>query len=334
MNSHSPTARDHLLRLADESLSAPCHAVSVWTIPGFYFDAAGHQAAKRLMEADAQAAYATALAFRMTGEPAYADKAVELIDGWASVNRGLAGLDGPLVSAYLGVGFIQAALMIDAYEGWQRVTRERFIRWMTSVCLPAWEGIPLRNNWQSWGLYARLSLFRLVGDHSRLADGAERLKEHIDESLARSGFLPEETLRGTKSVWYHYFALAPLTAAAKQVLDVTGEDLFRWISPSGNTIKKALDTLLHYVDGRADEWPYDKGQEVPSPLSAETWPLDLFEAMACMYGEPAYERFVAPHRPIMGHINRNNGYFQSYAWVFPALRLQVEGIAYRSRDDR
>lgn len=315
------TALDALLPLANESLTTRCHAVAVWTIPGFYFDAAGHQAAKRLMEADAQAAYTTALAYRLTGDNTYADKAIELICGWAAVNQQLAGDDGPLVSAYLGTGLIQAALLIREYEGWRKEQHDLFVLWMTGVCLPEWDQIPLRNNWWSWSLYAQLSLFRFMGDKTRLAEEVDRFKEHIDASIARSGFIPEEAARGTKAIWYHYFALAPLTAACKQILDVTGEDLFRWTSPNGKSIKKALDTLLYYTDGRAEEWPFDKEQNVPAPLASDTWPLDLFDAMSKVYEDSEYERFVSPYRPIISNRNRNSGYFQSYAWVFPELYL-------------
>ncbi|MCA0753544.1 alginate lyase family protein [Paenibacillus sp. N4] len=318
---NNPTASDHLLRLAGESLSVRCHAVPVWHIPGFYFDAAGHQAAKRLMEADAQAAYTTALAYRLTGEAAYADKAAELIDGWASVNRALADNDGPLVSAYLGTGLIRAAELLKAYSDWRTEAQERFVRWMTGVCLPEWDRIPLRNNWWSWSLYAQLSLFRFLDDKDRFAEETANLKEQIDHSLAPAGFIPEETNRGKNSIWYHYFALAPLTAAAKQIMDVTGENLFRWTSPSGASIKKSLDTLMYYTDGRAAEWPYGKDQNVPAPLSSDTWPLDLFGAMSGIYGDPEYERFVSPYRPIIGNTNKNSGYFQSYAWVYPELQL-------------
>ncbi|WP_336772947.1 alginate lyase family protein [Paenibacillus sp. MMO-58] len=312
-------AKDELLRLAEESLSVSCHAIPVWHIPGFYFDTAGHQAAKKLMEADAQAAYATALAYRLTGRPDYADKAAELLQGWASINRELADKDGPLVSAYLGSGFLQAAEWIKAYPGWRPKDRDSFVHWITTVLLPKWDDIPLRNNWWSWSLYAQLLLYRFLDDQAGFAEEVAHLKEHIDSSLSLAGFIPEETLRGTHSIWYHYFALAPLTAAAKQVLDYTGEDLFRWTSPSGNTIKKALDTLLYYADGNAGEWPYEKGQNVPNPLSPQTWPLDLYEAMSNIYKDPEYDRFVSPHRPIIGNRNKNSGYFQSYALVFPEL---------------
>jgi len=313
--------KDELLSMAEESLSARCHAVPIWHIPGFYFDTEGHLAAKMLMEQDAQAAYTTALAYKITGRAAYADKAIELLESWASVNRELADKDGPLVSAYLGAGFIQAAEWIKAYPGWRSDGQDQFVHWITKVLLPEWDRIPLRNNWWSWSLYAQLLLYRFLEDKASFAEEAVNLKEHIDSSLSLTGFIPEETLRGTNSIWYHYFALAPLTAAAKQVLDVTGEDLFRWTSSSGNSIKKALDTLLYYADGRAGEWPYEKGQNFPSPLSSRTWPLDLYEAMFKIYEDPAYDRFVGPHRPIIGNLNKNSDYFQSYAWVFPELQF-------------
>ena len=317
---NNSTALDQLLQVANESLQVRCHAVPIWQIPGYYFDPAGHQAAKRLMEADAQAAYTTALAHQITGEAVYADKAIELIDGWASINQELADNDGPLVSAYLGVGLIQAAELIKSYTGWRKDNQNQFVRWMTTVCLPAWDGIPLRNNWWSWSLYAQLALFRFMDDRECFAAEAANLKKHIEDCIAPSGFIPEETKRGTKAIWYHYFALAPITAASKLILDETGEDLFHRTYPGGKSIKKALDTLLYYVDGHTEEWPYDKDQNIP-PLGAHTWPLDLFEAMSKIYGDPSYERFVSPYRPIIGHINKNNGYFQSYAWVFPELQF-------------
>lgn len=316
-------ALDLLLQEADKSLQAEPHAVAVWEIPGFYLDAAGHTAAKGLLEADAQAAYTTALAYRLTGESAYADKAKELILGWASANTEIAGHDGPLVSAYLGIGLIQAAEWIKDYAGWNGQEKDRFIRWMTEVCLPGWDQIPIRNNWWNWSLFAQLSLFHFMDDKARFAEKVDCLKEHLDSSLSLTGFIPEEAERGKHSMWYHYFALAPATAAAKLIQDATGEDLFHWTSPGGKSIKSALDTLFHYADGHVEEWPYDKDQIFPAPLSSDTWPLDLFEAMSKVYGDPDYERFVSPYRPITGNRNKNSGYYHSYSWIYPELQFPV-----------
>ncbi|RAV05038.1 alginate lyase family protein [Paenibacillus sp. YN15] len=314
---NSSAAVQLVLREAEAGMAAPCHAVPVWSIPGYYLDAAGHTAAKRLMEEDAQNAYAAALAYRITGKPAYADKTVELLNGWAAVNREVADHDGPLVSAYLGVGLIKAAELVKGYSGWSGRDREQFIHWLTAIFLPGWDGIPGRNNWWSWSLYAQLTLFQFMGDSARFAEEAANLKEQIDSSIAADGFLPEETVRGKNGIWYHYFALAPLTAAAKLVLDTTGEDLFHWISPGGKSLKLALDTLFYFIDGRVDQWPFEADQNFPKPLAPHAWPLDLYEAMAGVYRDPEYERLVSPCRPIAGHKNSNSGFYVSHAWIYP-----------------
>ncbi|MDI4645229.1 alginate lyase family protein [Cohnella hashimotonis] len=319
MAEYPELALEALLREAQASLRTTCSAVPAWSIPGFYYDREGHLNGKRLMEPDAQAVYTTALAYRMTGEAIYASKAVEILDGWATVNREIGGHDGPLVSAYVGVAFIRAALWLEPFDGWSREARNRFEGWMTNVCLPAWEAIEGRNNWWDWSLYARLALHRLTGDEPAFALATQALKAHIDHAIAENGFLPEEAARGANAMWYHYFALAPMTAAAKLVLDATGEDLFRWTSPGGKSIKRALDTFLRYADGRSDEWPFGETQNIPAPLGADTWPVDLFEAMALIYQDEAYARFAAPHRPVTGHRNASSGYFQSYAWNYPTL---------------
>lgn len=190
---------------------------------------------------------------------------------------------------------------------------------MTTVFLPGWEGIPGRNNWWSWSLHAQLALFHFMGDSIRFAGEAANLKAQIDSSIAPDGFIPEEAVRGQNGIWYHYFALAPLTAAAKLVLDATGEDLFHWTSPGGKSLKLALDTLFYYVDGRLQEWPFEANQNFPAPLTPDTWPLDLYEAMSEVYRDPEYERFVSPYRPIAGNKNSNSGFYLSHSWIYPTF---------------
>ncbi|MWV44331.1 hypothetical protein GRF59_11885 [Paenibacillus sp. HJL G12] len=317
-----PTALEILLDEANKSLSVAGHAVPTWNIPGFYQDTEGHRFAKRRMEKDAQAAFTTALAYRLTGTAAYAGKAKELIMGWAVVNREITGPDGPLVSAYLGVGLVLAANWIKEFEDWSEEERNTFTQWMTRVCLPEWDRIPLRNNWWSWSLHAQLALYRFMDDKLRFAEEVTALKEHLDHSLSIEGFIPEEASRGKHSIWYHYFALSPVTAAAKLVLDTTGEDLFHWISPGGKSLQYAVEHFFHFANGHLKEWPYDDDPIFPAELSAGTWPLDLYEAMSIVYQNPDFERFVAPYRPITGNMNINSGLYHSYAWVYPELQFQ------------
>lgn len=317
------TALERLLTEADESLLSDTQAVPTWNIPGFYQDEEGHRAAKLLMEKDAKTAYTSALAYKLTRTAAYANKSKDILVGWAQVNKKITGPDGPLVSAYLGVGLILAADWIKDFEGWSNRDRNTFTEWLTQVCLPEWDQIPLRNNWWSWSLYAQLALYRFKDDKPSFEGEVTSLKEHLDHSLSIEGFIPEEASRGKHSMWYHYFALAPVTAAAKLVLDTTGEDLFRWVSPSGKSLQHAVEQFFHFVNGHTNEWPYDEDPIFPVQLSASTWPLDLYDAMSIIYRNKDYEHFVAPYRPITGNINIKSGLYQSYAWVYPELQFKA-----------
>lgn len=310
-----------LLEDAEAGMETVSHAVATWRIPGFYMDQEGHLEAKRRMEPDARAAYTTALAYKYTGKEAYADKAREMIHAWASVNKEFTENDGPLVSAYLGVGLIRAAILIKDYPGFHADEVDQFEQWMTKVCLPAWKGIPGRNNWWNWSLYAQAAYYCFTGDNDQLQVIIAELKEHIDTSISAEGFIPEETSRGQNGLWYHYFALAPSTAAAYLIREATGEDLFLWVSPSGKSLKLALDTLFHYVNGRVGEWPYAPDQNFPE-LAPDTWPVELYEAMARIYGDEAYEKFAAPFRPVIGNRNGDSGHYLSYAWIYPALTIK------------
>src|SRR5581483_3882185 len=100
------------------------------------------------------------------------------------------------------------------------------------------------------------------------------LERHIDQGLAPDGHMPDETARGVGGVWYTYFALAPMTAAARVIKYGGGPDLFRWTSPSGKTIKQGLDYLLQVVqDPRV--FTYASSPTLPNPTK-DWWPYDVF----------------------------------------------------------
>ncbi len=78
------SAFQNLLAVADENRERTATVPEHWYVPGFYRDAEGHRRAKNGLRDDANAAYALALGYRLTGETAYAQAAIRLIDAWAS----------------------------------------------------------------------------------------------------------------------------------------------------------------------------------------------------------------------------------------------------------
>ncbi|MGG1515612.1 LamG-like jellyroll fold domain-containing protein [Paenibacillus oryzisoli] len=308
-------AYDQMMIDANQALSVTSHAIAALNIPGYYANPAAHDAAKLRLEIDAQAAYAAAVAYQLTGNTVYAEKAKELLNGWAYTNTSISGTDGRLVSAYVGVGLINAADLLKGYTGWSAADKSQFGLWLTNVTIPVWDSITFTSNWRDWSLYAQIASYQFLDDAAAMASEVNQLKTQIDVSIASDGFLPDETTRGQNSLWYHYFALTSMTAAADIVKHATGEDLFNWVSPSGKTIKLALDKMFYYVNGNVSQWPSAYGGGNQSFSNAR----NLYEAMAEIYQDSDYEDYVRDSRPLKGRINSASGYYHNHAWVYPTL---------------
>ncbi|AFH61854.1 alginate lyase family protein [Paenibacillus caseinilyticus] len=304
-------AMKELIPRADFYLSEPPSASADFHVPGYYEDPAGHTGASEVLHTDVRAAYASALAYRLTGRTAYAEKAKAILNDWAFRNTAVSGTDGPLVMTYSGVGFIHAAELLRDYSGWSEADKTAFSNWLTNVYL-ARAANPIKtrsNNWGDWGIYGAMAAYYYKDDPVLLNAEITRLKNKIDSSIAADGSMPHEAGRGASGLWYTYFALAPMTAAAQIAKEAAGIDLFQWTSPGGRTIKQALDYLLFYMN-RPDQWPY--GANPRMPVSDEEWGYNLFEAMSDYYDEPAYKSFASVKGPIM--------YLAShFAWNFPSV---------------
>ncbi len=308
-------AFDSMMEDADAALGETGHAIATLNIPGYYANPSAHDAAKLRLEIDAQSAYAAAVAYRLTDDTDYADKAKEILNDWSYTNTAITGTDGRLVSAYVGVGLINAADLIKDYSGWSAADKTQFGDWLTNVTLPVWDSITFTSNWRDWSLYAQIASYQFLDDETAMASEVNQLKTQIDVSIADDGFLPDETTRGQNSLWYHYFALTSMTAAAEIVKNATGEDLFHWTSPNGRSIKQALDKMFYYVDGHVSEWPTAYGGGNQSFSNAR----NLYEAMAEIYADEDYEDYVKSSRPLQGRINYSSGYYHNHAWVYPTL---------------
>ncbi len=303
-------ARNALITLADSYANEQSNAVANFNVPGYYQDTAGHQAASSSLQQDVNAAYTNAVAYRLTGNHVYADKAKAFLNDWAFNNHDISGFDGTLVMTYAGVGFIHTAELLRNYGGWGG--KAQFAVWLQNVYLGKAANLikTNNNNWGDWGNYGAISAYYYLDDTAGVNNEITRLRDKIDVSIASDGSMPHETARGTYGIWYTYFSLAPMTAAAHVAKEATGTNLFNWTSPSGKTLKSALDYLLYYVQNPS-QWPHFNNPSI-LPSANDKWPNNLFEAMSNYYNDPAYAAYAAQKRPLMviGH---------HYAWAMPTL---------------
>lgn len=306
-------AFDQLMASANRLRNWQPHTVAVYVTPGFYKDRAAFFAATSGITHDADAAYVNAFAYRLTGDASYADCTARVLRGWAQDNTGVGTTDDSQLSmAELGTGFIESAELLTGYPGWTDADRAAFQKWVRTVYLPQ-SANPIKdrtNNWGEWGSFGAVTADYYLDDAAGFADETARLQRHIDQSIGPDGELPDETARAEAGLWYTYFALAPMTAAARVVKNGGGPDLYRWASPTGKRIKQALDLLLASTKDPSN-WRAAVKPSLPNP-SRDWWPYDLFEAMADEYGDKQYDAFAAERRPIM-----NTGHH--HAWTLPTL---------------
>lgn len=316
-------AKQELISRADSYAGEPSSAVSSFNVPDYNLYPAEHTEAAAVLQQDANAAYTNALAYRITGNSLYADKAKAFLNDWAFNNHTVAGVDGAYVMAYAGVALIHTAELMRDYPGWGG--KAQFEVWLKNVYLDQ-AANPLKtqlNNQGAWGNYGAISAYYYLNDAVNVNSEIVRLKHLIDISIAADGSMPQETARGGEGLWYTYFALAPMTAAAHVAKEATGTDVFNWTSPGGKTIKSALDYLLYYVQNPA-QWPHYANPRLPA--AHDKWPNNLFEAMSDYYDKPEYAAFAAQKRPLtaIGH---------HYAWAVPTL-MKGGAVLYQTGFDR
>lgn len=302
------TAYVQLIRYADSIQHVTHHARNDFAVPGYYVKPEEHRANSLALQQDAFAAYCSALAYRLSGKKRYGEKACYFMNAWATINKKYSEPDGPLVMSYSGSAFLMAAELMDDMSVWDADEKRIFKDWVTSVYRKVTNEIRERkNNWADWGRLGSLLAASFLNDKEEIERNVKLIKENLSDKIASDGHMPEEVRRGKNGIWYTYFSLAPMTASFWVVYNLTGENLFLW-EQEGKSIKKALDYLLRYQKAPS-EWKWYEG---PNVGTHATWPDNLLEAMAGIYGESAYVEYVENSRPHIYPVHH-------FAWVFPTL---------------
>lgn len=248
-----------LVEYADDNLDRVPRVLKEWYVPGYYVDADGHKNAKNGLRDDANAAYALALCFRMTGEMQYARAAVSLIDAWVTGIQIMKYEDDSKLSfSYHFPAFIYAADLIRDEEVWSMDQQAAFTDFLRNKALPM-NTMEVSNNWGNWGLVLAVSCAVYLQDEDLLNHCAERWKFFIEHQIAADGHLHHEVNRskGKHGIWYSHFSLMPQTIAA-EILKVNGYDLYNYKAPGGSTLKLAFDIVAVWTQ-KPENFPYWKG---------------------------------------------------------------------------
>ncbi|MDR0714947.1 MAG: alginate lyase family protein [Bacteroidales bacterium] len=109
-------------------------------------------------------AYQNALRWKISGEVAHADKAIQVLNAWANTCKSVGGdTNQSLAAGLYGYAFANAAELMRDYEGWRPADFKKFKEWMLTVWYPrcidflrrrhdTWsQGTP-GHYWSNWGL--------------------------------------------------------------------------------------------------------------------------------------------------------------------------------------
>jgi hypothetical protein len=118
---------------------------------------------------DIAAAYACALRWRISGDQAYAEKSVEILNAWSSTLKKLSGsTDLDLAAGIYGYEFANAAEIMRTYQGWKPDDFARFQKMMLEVFLPINQDFLRRHNntkldhyWANWDLCNMASMLAI-----------------------------------------------------------------------------------------------------------------------------------------------------------------------------
>ncbi|QDU56753.1 LamG-like jellyroll fold domain-containing protein [Aeoliella mucimassa] len=137
---------------------------------------------------DMHATYCLALRWKVSGDKAYADKAVEILNGWSSTLKHIRGnSDRFLAAGIYGYQFANAAEIMRTYPGWSHDDFGRFQQMMLEVFYPMnhqflteHNEAAITNYWANWDLcnIASIQAIGVLCDRRDLYDEAMQYLFH------------------------------------------------------------------------------------------------------------------------------------------------------------
>ena len=255
------SAYNKLIELADSYQDREHEAVADFHTPAFYDGQDENIDAKQGLALDCHAAYANALAYALTGNEKYGNKAIYFLNAWATINTTITenDKDGNATGTVLTAANLISQMMIAAdlllgQEIWTVAEKTAFKTWIQTVALPqSFRLIRTKsNNWGDWGLFATAMAYHILEVNDKVKEELDRIPARLPKCISADGAMPNETRREANGLWYTYYALTPITLSAQLAYNTIGVNLFTWQSGE-KSLKKALDYLLYYELHRT-EW--------------------------------------------------------------------------------
>jgi len=274
-------------------------------------------------------------AYKVTGEDRYPAKAAGLLrvfflDPQTRMNPSLNYAQAiPGVTPGRGIGIIDTlhlaevplavlamrkspAFPPEALAGLEQWFQD-YAEWMTTSKNGNQEGNAGNNH--AVAFWLQIACFsQLTGDEAKLAECRRRFKDvFVAKQMTNDGSFPQE-LRRTKPYGYSIFQLDNL-ASLCQIASTPAADLWKFETPDGRGIKRAMEFLYPYLADKS-KWPHQ-----PDIQAWDGWPARqpclLFAGIAL--AEPRYLDLwrKLPPDPTDAEVKRNIAITQPILWLKP-----------------
>ncbi|MDH2426867.1 alginate lyase family protein [Sphaerisporangium sp. TRM90804] len=144
---------------------------------------------------DAIAAYTLALAWYITRDSRYADKAIQIMDAWSAVITDHTNSNAPLQTGWAGSSWPKAAEIIRyTYTGWPATAVNRFATMLRDVYLPeVINGSNSNGNWELTMMEAAIGIAVFLEDRSAYDRAVARFRGRVPAYIyvAADGALPK-----------------------------------------------------------------------------------------------------------------------------------------------
>ena len=174
-------------------------------------------------------AYNHALMWYITKDQRYADKAIEILDAWASTLRGFDGNNAKLNVALTGSEYMNAAEIIRyTNAGWSKEGIEQFKRSILTVFYPTVEDFftEANGNWDGGIINTMMCMGVFLDDHEMFNRAVERYFRGVRNSGVLKYVYPGGQSQETTRDWDHVQLGLGEFAKAAQVANTHGIDLY------------------------------------------------------------------------------------------------------------